>query len=62
MPIPQVYKLCPDAVFLPGNMKLYGLVSANIMEILKGFAEKFQQVSVEKHTCARPGITFHYLH
>jgi hypothetical protein len=43
-------------------MKLYGLVSANIMEILKGFAEKFQQVSVEKHTCARPGITFHYLH
>lgn len=48
MPISQAYKLCPDAVFLPGNMKLYARVSANIMEILKGFAEKFQQVSVDE--------------
>jgi DNA polymerase IV (DinB-like DNA polymerase) len=29
-------------------MKLYASVSANIMEILKGFAEKFQQVSVNE--------------
>ena len=48
MPISQAYKLCPDAVFLPGNMKLYAGVSANVMEILKGFAEKFQQVSVDE--------------
>jgi DNA polymerase IV (archaeal DinB-like DNA polymerase) len=48
MPISQAYKLCPDAVFLPGNMKLYASASANIMEILKGFSEKFQQVSVDE--------------
>ena len=39
MPISQAYRLCPDAVFLPVNMKLYGGVSANVMKILKGFAE-----------------------
>jgi len=48
MPISQAYRLCPDAVFLPVNMKLYSGVSANVMEILKGFAEKFQQVSVDE--------------
>jgi len=48
MPILQAYKLCPDAVFLPVNMKLYSRVSANVMELLKGLAEKFQQVSVDE--------------
>jgi DNA polymerase IV (archaeal DinB-like DNA polymerase) len=48
MPISQAYKLCPNAAFLPVNMKLYAGVSANIMQILKGFAEKFQQVSVDE--------------
>ena len=48
MPISQAYKLCPDAIFLPVNMKLYAGVSAGVMEVLKGFAEKFQQVSVDE--------------
>ena len=48
MPISQAYRLCPDAVFLPVNMKLYAGVSARVMELLKGFAEKFQQVSVDE--------------
>ncbi|MGB9131901.1 MAG: DNA polymerase IV [Methanosarcina sp.] len=48
MPISQAYRLCPDAVFLPVNMKLYAGVSAGLMELLKGFAEKFQQVSVDE--------------
>jgi len=48
MPISQAYRLCPDAVFLPVNMKLYARVSAGVMEVLKGFAEKFQQVSVDE--------------
>lgn len=30
------------------NIKLYAWVSANVMEILKGFAEKFQQVGVDE--------------
>lgn len=48
MPVSQAYKLCPDAAFVPVNMKLYAQVSANIMEIMKGFAEKFQQFSVDE--------------
>ena len=48
MPISQAYRLCPGAVFLPVNMKLYAGVSARVMELLKGFAEKFQQVSVDE--------------
>lgn len=48
MPISQAYRLCPGAVFLPVNMKLYAGVSAGIMELLRGFAEKFQQVSVDE--------------
>ena len=48
MPISQAYRLCPDAVFLPVNMKLYAGVSTNVMGVLKGFAEKFQQVSVNE--------------
>lgn len=48
MPISQAYRLCPQAVFLPVNMKLYAGVSARIMEILKVSADKFQQVSVDE--------------
>ncbi|MDD2340181.1 MAG: DNA polymerase IV [Methanosarcina sp.] len=48
MPISLAYRLCPDAVFLPVNMKLYADVSAKIMELLKRFADKFQQVSVDE--------------
>jgi len=48
MPISQAYKLCPDAAFVPVNIKLYVQVSANVMEIMKRFAEKFQQYSVDE--------------
>jgi len=48
MPISKAYKLCPDAAFLPVNMGLYKNVSANVMEILRGLAEKFEQVSVDE--------------
>ena len=48
MPVSQAYKLCPDAAFVPVNMKLYAQVSMNVMEIMKGFAEKFQQYSIDE--------------
>lgn len=48
MPISQAYRLCPDAIFLPVNMKLYAGVSTKIMELLRGFADRFQQVSVDE--------------
>lgn len=46
MSISKAYKLCPDCAFLPVNMQLYKEASANVMVILRGFAEKFEQVSV----------------
>ena len=48
MPVSQAYKLCPDASFLPVNMRLYVQVSDNVMEIMKGFADKFQQYSIDE--------------
>ena len=48
MPISQAYRLYPDAIFLPVNMKLYASVSTKIMELLRGFADRFQQVSVDE--------------
>ena len=48
MPISKAYKLCPECVFLPVNMDLYKAVSANLMAILRGFAEKFEPVSVDE--------------
>lgn len=48
MPVSQAYKLCPDASFLPVNIRLYVQVSDNVMEIMKGYAEKFQQYSIDE--------------
>ncbi|WP_406670452.1 DNA polymerase IV [Methanolobus sp. ZRKC4] len=48
MPISKAYKLCSDAVYLPVNMKLYKEVSANIMDLIRIFADRFQQVSVDE--------------
>jgi DNA polymerase IV (archaeal DinB-like DNA polymerase) len=48
MPVSQAYKLCPDAVFLPVNIRLYVQVSDNVMEIMKCFADKFQQYSIDE--------------
>ncbi len=48
MPISRAYKLCPDAVYLPVNFSLYSMVSAEVMRILRGFAPKFQQVSIDE--------------
>jgi DNA polymerase IV (DinB-like DNA polymerase) len=48
MPISRAYKLCPDAVFLPVNFPLYIKASGEVMTILRSFAEKFQQVSIDE--------------
>jgi DNA polymerase IV (archaeal DinB-like DNA polymerase) len=48
MPVSKAYKLCPECVFLPVNMALYKEVSEKVMAILRGFAEKFEQVSVDE--------------
>jgi len=48
MPISRAYRLCPEAIYLPVNMELYKKTSDNIMEILRIFADRFQQVSVDE--------------
>lgn len=48
MPISKAYKLCPDAIYLRVNMGLYKEVSKQIMMILREFADRFQQVSVDE--------------
>ncbi len=48
MPISKAYKLCPDAVYLPVNMELYKRTSSRIMEILRKYSLRFQQVSVDE--------------
>ena len=48
MPISRAYRLCPSAVFLPVNFSLYDRVSDEIMKILRSYAGKFQQVSIDE--------------
>ncbi len=48
MPISRAYKLCPGAVYLPVNFPLYIRASENVMVILRSYAEKFQQVSIDE--------------
>jgi DNA polymerase IV (DinB-like DNA polymerase) len=48
MPVSTAYRICPECIFLPVNMPLYRKVSENVMEILRQYSEKFQQVSVDE--------------
>lgn len=48
MPISKAYRLCPDAIYLRVNMKLYKQVSADIMNTIRIFADRFQQVSIDE--------------
>ncbi|NPE29198.1 DNA polymerase IV [Methanococcoides sp. SA1] len=48
MAISKAYRLCPEAVYLRVNMPLYKKVSNSIMELLRSYSSKFQQVSVDE--------------
>lgn len=48
MPLSKAYELCPDAIFLPVRMSLYKQVSVRIMEILRNYADKIEQVSIDE--------------
>lgn len=48
MPLSKAYELCPDATFLPVNMALYKRVSAELMRLLREYADKFEQVSIDE--------------
>ncbi|MEM3737627.1 MAG: DNA polymerase IV [Candidatus Bathyarchaeia archaeon] len=48
MPITAAWRLCPHAVYLPVNYRLYAEVSSRIMEILRGYAEKLEQWGLDE--------------
>jgi len=48
MPISQAYRLCPDATYIRPNWALYEQLSNKIMSIIRTFANKFEQVSIDE--------------
>jgi DNA polymerase IV (DinB-like DNA polymerase) len=48
MPISRAWKLCPHAVYLPVNHRLYERVSSRIMEILRRYADKFERWGIDE--------------
>lgn len=47
-PISRAYRLCPDGVYLRPNLELYGQVSADVMDRLRKYADKLEQVSIDE--------------
>jgi DNA polymerase IV (DinB-like DNA polymerase) len=47
-PISRAFRLCPEGTYIRPNLTLYGEVSNDVMELLRGFAEKFEQVSIDE--------------
>ena len=48
IPITRAWQLCPNAVYLPVNYSLYQKVSAQIMVILQGYANKFERWGLDE--------------
>lgn len=48
MPISWAYRANPRAIFLPVDMKRYKKASESVMKILRKYAEKMEQVSVDE--------------
>lgn len=47
-PISQAYRLCPNAIYVRPNWQLYEQLSKKVMNILKAFADKLEQVSIDE--------------
>ena len=48
MPIYQAYKLCPNGIFIPGNMKRYAELSYQIMSIFHDYSPDVNQMSIDE--------------
>ena len=48
MPISRAWRLCPQAVYLRPNYELYMQVSRRIMQILKRYADSFEQFGIDE--------------
>jgi DNA polymerase IV (DinB-like DNA polymerase) len=47
-PISRAYKLCPEGVYVPPNFALYAQVSTDVMERIRKYADKFEQMSIDE--------------
>jgi DNA polymerase IV (DinB-like DNA polymerase) len=48
MPISRAWKLCPNAIYLPVNYELYVKVSNEIMDMLRKYADRFEQWGIDE--------------
>ena len=48
MPSVQAKKLCPNGIFIPGNMDLYSKVSRQVMAILRQYSPDMKQCSIDE--------------
>ena len=48
MPTTQAYRLCPQGIYIPGDMHLYSRVSRQVMAILREYSPEMHQVSVDE--------------
>ena len=48
MPISQAYRMCPQARYIPPSWGLYERVSEEVMRTLRGFADRFEQGSIDE--------------
>lgn len=48
MPISQAWSLCPTAIYVRGDYRLYKEVSAKIMEILRKYSDRFEQWGLDE--------------
>jgi len=48
MPISTAYRLAPKAVYLPPRWERYGEVSNQVMDLLRGYADRFEQTGIDE--------------
>ena len=48
MAISKAYKLCPNAIFLPVDMKKYERISDGIMKLLRSHADRFERGGIDE--------------
>ncbi len=48
MPISLAWRKLPDAIYKRPNYNLYGIASENVMDVLRAFADRFEQASIDE--------------
>src|SRR5690348_10433754 len=48
MPISAAFRLAPDAVYIPPHWDLYEQASKDVMKLLRGYADRFEQLGIDE--------------